>query len=104
MAQLKRTHPHLIGLGVDEGTALVVKGRTFEIVGQNQVVVYDRREGAQAEKEFRFLYSGDKYDLAARERLGPPRTEPDPPLVARGAEPGDDDDPEPQPPIACDSE
>ena len=84
----------------DEG---VWAGRTFEIVGSNQVVVYDNRQAAQAGKEFKFLYQGDKYDLASRERLGPPRTDPDPPVVAR-AEPAEDgDDPEPQPPIACES-
>jgi cyanophycinase len=36
MAALKRARPHLIGLGVDEGTALIVSGRNFEIVGSNQ--------------------------------------------------------------------
>ncbi len=104
MAQLKRAHPHLIGLGVDDGMALIIKGQALEVVGHNQVIVYDRREPDAAEKEFRFLYNGDKYDLVSRERLGPPRTTPDPPVVVATAPPDDSDDPEPQPPLACDSE
>lgn len=101
MAGLKRTHPHLIGLGVDEQTALVVKGRTVEIVGQHQVVVYDNREIAEPGKGMKFLYDGDKYDLTSRERLGPPRTTPAP-LVAGTPSSGDGDDSGPQPPLACD--
>ncbi len=105
MAALKRTHPHLVGLGIDSGTAVVITGRTFEIVGNNQVVVYDRREAAEAEKEFKFLYAGDKYDFAARERLGPPRETSNPALVAHSSNsPEESDDSDPLPPIACESE
>jgi cyanophycinase len=100
MASLKKTHPHLVGLGVDEGMAVIIKGRALEVVGRNQVIVYDRREPGEAEKGFKFLYEGDKYDLASRERLGPPRTTPETPVVAK-SEPADADDPEPQPPLAC---
>jgi cyanophycinase len=103
MTALKRARPHLIGLGVDEGTALIVSGRNFEIVGSHQVVVYDSHEGEQAGKGYKFLYEGDKYNLAARERLGPPRADAEPAVPDRAA-PAEDDDPEPQPPIACESE
>jgi cyanophycinase len=100
MASLKKTHPHLVGLGVDEGMAVIIKGRALEVVGRNQVIVYDHREPGEAEKGFKFLYEGDKYDLGSRERLGPPRTTPETPVVAK-SEPADTDDPEPQPPLAC---
>jgi cyanophycinase len=34
--------PHLIGIGIDEATAIWVKSdRTFEVIGDNGVVVYD---------------------------------------------------------------
>jgi cyanophycinase len=101
MAKLKRAHPRLIGLGVDEETALVIQQHAFEVVGKNHVVVYGHSEKAKADKEFEFLYGGDKYDLASRSRLGPPRdTTNETPLVA--AAPADGDEPEPQPPLACD--
>ncbi len=104
MARLKRAHPHLVGLGIDEGTALIMKGQALEVVGRNKVVVYDGREAGEIEKEFKFLYEGDKYDLVSRERLGPPRTNSDPPIVAHTEPAGDGDEPEPQPPLACESE
>ena len=104
MVGLKRAYPHLIGLGIDEGTAVIVQGRTFEIVGSNQVVVHDSREPAEPENAFKFLYRGDKYDLAARERLGPPRESADAPLVAHSSNLDDGDDPDAQPPQACESE
>ena len=100
MASLKKVHPHLVGLGIDEGMAVIIKGRALEVVGRNQVIVYDRHEPGEAEKGFKFLYAGDKYDLASRERLGPPRETPETPVVARN-EPAESEDPEPQPPLAC---
>lgn len=97
MARLKRAHPRLVGLGIDEETALVIQNGAVEVVGKNHVVVYGHSDKANADKSFEFLYEGDKYDLAGRSRIGPPRnTNNEAPLVA------DTDDPEPQPPLACD--
>ncbi len=36
-------NPALLGVGIDEGTAIVVSGRRFEVVGDSQVVVFDAR-------------------------------------------------------------
>ena len=101
MAVLKRAHPRLVGLGVDEETALVIESGAIEVVGKNHVVVYGHSEAADADKRFEFLYDGDKYDLASRSRLGPPRdATAETPIVAAASPDGDD--PEPQPPLACD--
>lgn len=103
MARLKRAHPRLVGLGVDEETALIIQNGAVEVVGKNHVVVYGHSDKAKADKEFEFLYEGDKYDLAARSRLGPPRdTATETPVIAAATTTEDSDDPEPQPPIACD--
>jgi cyanophycinase len=101
MAKLKRAHPRLVGLGVDEETALIIQNNAVEVVGKNHVIVYGHSEKDKADKEFEFLYDGDKYDLASRSRLGPPRdTSTETPLVAAAPADGDDD-PEPQPSLAC---
>jgi cyanophycinase len=101
MARLKRAHPGLVGLGVDEDTALVIKDHAFEVLGKNHVVVYGHHEPGEADKNIEFLFEGDRYDLASRQRLGPPRnTDSETPTVPVIAE--NDDDPEPQPPLACD--
>jgi len=30
-----------MGIGIDENTAIVVKGNEFEVIGENYVLVYD---------------------------------------------------------------
>ena len=76
MFVILRKYPHLLGLGIDERTAIIVEGDTFNVMGEGYVAVYDgtfwSREGSQLktlpeEKSlFCFLRSGDKYDLNER--------------------------------------
>lgn len=76
MFDILRHHPGLLGIGLDEATAIVVQGDQFEVIGKSYVAVYDRtfwsREGSnlkQLPKKdmlFYFLRSGDKYDLINR--------------------------------------
>lgn len=42
-------HPELIGVGIDEGTAVIVRNGTLEVVGRSAVVVFDARR-ARVEK------------------------------------------------------
>lgn len=42
-------HPTLIGVGIDEGTAAILRDGRIEVVGRSAVVVFDAR-GAKAEK------------------------------------------------------
>jgi len=68
--------PELLGIGIDESTAIVVKGDSFEVMGSSYVLVYDTgfwsREGYELKKLpqknalFYFLKSGDKYNLKER--------------------------------------
>jgi cyanophycinase len=102
MARLKREHPRLVGLGIDEETALVIKDNVIDVVGKHHVVVYDRDQPDEADERFEFLFGGDRYDLASRSRLGPPRTDSADPPVVVAATSEDSEDPEPQPPQACD--
>jgi cyanophycinase len=60
-------HPALLGLGVDEDTALVVRdNRHAEVVGRSEVVTVD----AQGDGELRLivLRPGDTFDLKTRRR------------------------------------
>jgi cyanophycinase len=41
--------PALVGVGIDEGTAVIVRGASFDVVGRSSVVVVDAR-GAQIDK------------------------------------------------------
>jgi cyanophycinase len=70
MANLKKVHPELIGLGVDESTALIVRGSTMHVVGQHNVTVFDRKTNSQSESpEFAVLKSGERYDLRHHRRM-----------------------------------
>jgi cyanophycinase len=44
--------PDLVGVGIDEATAVIVTGSSFEVVGQSSVVVVDAR-AAKVEKAAR---------------------------------------------------
>jgi cyanophycinase len=69
-------HPDLVGLGVDEGTALIVQGRTMRCMGDSSVTVCLGATNGHQAKEV-VLESGDFSDLtmyrrAARDRTQPP--------------------------------
>jgi cyanophycinase len=59
--------PHLLGIGLSEGTAIVVTGDTFEVVGKWKVAVHDNTHRYQPwEKPYYVLSPGDKYDMKTR--------------------------------------
>ena len=60
-------HPHLLGLGLDEDTAIVVQQDEFEVIGRSYVAVYDRERHIPPNGLFYFLAEGDRYNLATRE-------------------------------------
>ncbi|MGI9239527.1 MAG: Type 1 glutamine amidotransferase-like domain-containing protein [Verrucomicrobiales bacterium] len=68
MRQLVERYPQVLGLGIDEATALVVSRSQAEIVGRGQVYFYDRRRATEAgEPYFKAYGKGTLYDLAKRE-------------------------------------
>ena len=62
-------HPHLLGIGIDEDTAIVVRGDRFEVVGQSVVAIYDHQRTLAGEGRFYFLRPGDSYDLKSRQAM-----------------------------------
>lgn len=70
-------HPDLLGIGIDENTALVVQGDTARVVGESLVAIYDHRRWARADDplgpddKFFFLQPGDRLDLRTRRELPP---------------------------------
>lgn len=79
MYAILREHPALLGIGIDENTAVVVQRDTMEVIGSSYVLVYDgsfwSREGSDQKilpaKDFLFymLRSGDRYNLRLRKIL-----------------------------------
>lgn len=59
--------PQMIGLGIDEGTAAIVRGSVLEVLGDSKVAVLDTRatDGPIAPN---WLAPGDRWDLVAGKR------------------------------------
>ena len=59
--------PKLLGIGLSEGTAIIVKGDTFEVMGKWKVSVHDNTRPHQPwEKSYFVLSAGDVYNMKAR--------------------------------------
>ncbi|MCB9888899.1 MAG: Type 1 glutamine amidotransferase-like domain-containing protein [Planctomycetes bacterium] len=65
--ELLRIFPQMLGIGIDEKTALVVRGQVGEVLGPNAVTFFDFRGRSGTEVVLR---AGQKYDLVARKRAG----------------------------------
>jgi cyanophycinase len=68
-------HPDLLGIGLDESTAIIVRGQEFEVVGASKIAIHDGRlvagERQQRNgKRYYFMGPGEKYDLTKLERIG----------------------------------
>ncbi|AUD00408.1 cyanophycinase [Spirosoma pollinicola] len=74
-----KTRPELLGVAIDEGTAIVVQQNTFEVIGASYVGIYEAGQIANSTKypsgqnstggPFYFLSKGQKFDLKARKVL-----------------------------------
>ena len=83
-----KKYPALLGLGLSEGTAIVVTGDRFEVMGKWKVAVHDTTRVYQPwEKPYFVLSAGDVYNMKARriEKLGTGTT---PPQRGSGSNPG----------------
>ncbi len=59
--------PKLLGIGLSEGTAIIVKGDTFEVMGKWKVAVHDNTHLYQPwEKPYYVLSQGDVYNMKTR--------------------------------------
>lgn len=69
-------YPELLGIGLDENTAVVVKGDLMEVIGQSYVAIYDHKlwpDGPDGKGKipnggkYFFLRKGDIYNVRSRE-------------------------------------
>jgi len=71
LVEIVKAKPQLLGVGLDENTAIVVTGNEFEVIGPNYVAVYDHKlwKTNQHKKTFQpffLLRKGDTYDMKTR--------------------------------------
>ena len=70
LLQVIDAHPDLLGIGIDESTAIVVHGDRFEVIGKSKVAVYDAHCRPQSDgKRYYFLSAGDAFDLKHRKPI-----------------------------------
>lgn len=73
MLKVINKKPELLGVGLDENTAILVQNNTFEVIGEHYVAIYDKTFWSEEKnitkkldnnsKEFYFLKPGDKYNM-----------------------------------------
>jgi len=70
---LIKDKPELLGIGLSENTAIIVKGDRLEVIGAWKVAVHDNTRGYQPwEKPYFVLSAGDVFNMKTRrvEKLG----------------------------------
>ncbi len=71
MLEVMEAMPGLLGIGIDENTAIVVQGDEFEVIGESYVVIYDTGAQIDTGGDFYFLAPGDRFNMATREARRP---------------------------------
>ncbi len=64
MLEVVAKHPELLGIGLDEGTAILVRGDDAEVIGRSKAAFYNTTDAGGA--PYYFLRAGDVFDLAGR--------------------------------------
>ncbi len=66
---LVMVHPNMLGIGIDEDTAVLVQdNRHLQVIGSTQVMFIDAK-GRNGAMQVNFLRSGEWFDLKKRKRL-----------------------------------
>ena len=71
LIEIIEAHPELLGIGIDENTAIVVQGNRFEVMGQGYVAIYDHESQIDSGGLFYFMAPGDRFNLITREATRP---------------------------------
>ena len=74
LIEIIEARPELLGIGLDENTAIVVQGDSFEVIGASYVLIFDNQKMVGDSGHFYFLAPGDRYNMATREAGRPSRT------------------------------
>ncbi len=70
LAPVIEAHPELLGLGIDEGTAVVVEKNHLRVIGDSQVLVHHKDQMKREDgTSYETLEPGTEYDLAARKPI-----------------------------------
>lgn len=71
LLEIIEAKPELLGIGLDEDTAIVVRNNRFRVIGKSYVVIYDANRQIDSGGDFYFLEPGDQFDLLERQAYRP---------------------------------
>lgn len=74
MIEVVEAHPELLGIGLDENTAIVVQGDQARVIGASYALIFDNQSTTGNGGKFYFLAPGDLFNLATREASRPGQT------------------------------
>jgi len=66
MLEVIDKHPELLGIGLDEDTAIVIEGDQFNVIGRSYAVIYSNKPVAGSTGRFYFMGAGDRFDMKTR--------------------------------------
>ncbi len=79
MLTILKNKSELLGVGIDESTAIVVRGDLFKVIGESYVTIYDKSFGPgrvlllkqfpDPDEIFYYLLNGDEYNLRERKLI-----------------------------------
>lgn len=75
LIEIIETRPELLGIGIDENTAIVVDGDEFQVMGQGYVAIYDHERMLDSGGKFYFLAPGDRFNMLTRQATRPQTTQ-----------------------------
>jgi cyanophycinase len=70
MTSLVQTYPQLLGIGIDEATAIIVQKSQAEVAGKGNVAFYDaHRTDADSDTDYVSVSDGQRFDLKTRRMI-----------------------------------
>lgn len=85
LIEVIKARPELLGIGIDESTAIVVQKNSFDVIGNSYVAIYDAKQFDKKDtttnsigslRQFSFLGRGQRYDLKERKIIPPANASP----------------------------
>lgn len=74
MSRIVEKKPEVLGLGIDEGAAIDVRGDEFEVIGTSYVAIYDYNKVLLPDCKYYLIGPGDRFSLTKREVVGKTKT------------------------------
>ncbi|MDT8370294.1 MAG: cyanophycinase [Longimicrobiales bacterium] len=66
LLEVIEARPDLLGIGLDEDTAIIVEGDEFRVIGSGYVAIYDAQADLDMGGDFYFMAPGDRFEISTR--------------------------------------